>query len=105
MIDFHSHIIFEVDDGSQSIEESIRLVKEAKRAGFNAIIATPHYMEDYYMCNYNQIEEKIQMLEEKIEDVGVVIYHANEIYTTTNMREILDNGIATTINDSKYVLF
>lgn len=105
MIDFHSHIIFEVDDGSQSIEESIRLVKEAKRAGFNAIIATPHYMEDYYMCKYNQIEEKIQMLEEKIEDVGVVIYHANEIYTTTNMREILDNGIATTINDSKYVLF
>ena len=53
MIDFHSHIIFEVDDGSQSIEESIRLVKEAKRAGFNAIIATPHYMEDYYMCKYN----------------------------------------------------
>ena len=66
MIDFHSHIIFEVDDGSQSIEESIRLVKEAKRAGFNAIIATPHYMEDYYMCNYNQIEEKIQMLESQI---------------------------------------
>ena len=105
MIDFHSHIVFNVDDGSKSIEDSIEMIKQAKRAGFKAIIATPHYMEDYYECNYKEIEEKIQQIEQNIKEEGIVIYHGNEIYTTTNMKEILDNGIATTINSSKYVLF
>ena len=105
MIDFHSHIVFDVDDGSKSIEDSIKMIKQAKSAGFKAIIATPHYMEDYYECNYQEIEEKINKIEQAIKSEGIVIYHGNEIYTTTNMKEILESGIATTINGSKYVLF
>ena len=48
MIDFHSHILPNVDDGSKSVEETFTLIKEAKNAGFNAIISTSHYMEGYY---------------------------------------------------------
>ena len=33
MIDFHSHIIPNIDDGSRSIEETFNLLKEAKEAG------------------------------------------------------------------------
>lgn len=105
MIDFHSHIIFDVDDGSKTIEESVQLIKEAKKAGFQAIIATPHYMEDYYECHYQEIEEKIQAIEQSAKEIGIVIYHGNEIYTTTHMNELLDNKIATSINGSRYVLF
>ena len=48
MIDFHSHILPNIDDGSRSIEETFNLIKEAKQAGFEAIISTSHYMENYY---------------------------------------------------------
>ena len=48
MIDFHSHILPNVDDGSKSVEETFKLLEEAKDAGFEGIISTSHYMEEYY---------------------------------------------------------
>ena len=48
MVDFHSHIIPEIDDGSRSIEETMLLLEEAKKAGFSKIICTSHYLEKYY---------------------------------------------------------
>lgn len=107
MIDFHSHIIYDVDDGSQSIENSIEILKIAEKAGFNEIILTPHYMPNYYEVSKNDIKNKIETIREecKKEKINVTLYQANEIYITSNMVELLQNQIATTINDSKYVLF
>ena len=34
MIDFHTHILPNIDDGSKSIEETFNLIKEAEKAGF-----------------------------------------------------------------------
>ena len=48
MIDFHSHILPNIDDGSISMEETLNLVQEARDAGFTKIISTSHYIEDYY---------------------------------------------------------
>ncbi len=43
MIDFHSHILPNVDDGSKSIEESIELLKQTKQQGIKHIVATSHF--------------------------------------------------------------
>lgn len=43
MIDFHSHILPEIDDGSQSIEESIALLKEEYGHGVRQVVLTPHF--------------------------------------------------------------
>ncbi len=42
MIDIHSHIIFGVDDGPKTIEESLSLIGEAYRQGVRYIVATSH---------------------------------------------------------------
>ncbi|MGN1301731.1 MAG: CpsB/CapC family capsule biosynthesis tyrosine phosphatase, partial [Clostridia bacterium] len=34
MIDIHTHIIPNIDDGSKSVEETFKLINEAKEAGF-----------------------------------------------------------------------
>lgn len=47
MIDIHSHLIFDVDDGSNTYKESLRMALEAEKLGFNKIIATPHYSKGY----------------------------------------------------------
>ena len=41
MIDIHSHIINDIDDGSKSLEMSINMLKKAEQAGTTSIIATP----------------------------------------------------------------
>lgn len=43
MVDLHSHIIYGIDDGAKTFEDSIELAKQAIQKGFTHIIATPHY--------------------------------------------------------------
>lgn len=43
MIDLHSHILPEMDDGSQSTEESLALLRMQARQGVETVIATPHF--------------------------------------------------------------
>lgn len=43
MIDFHTHILPKVDDGSDSIEESIRLLRMEQKMGVDTVILTPHF--------------------------------------------------------------
>lgn len=45
--DWHSHILPGVDDGIQTMEESIAILEEYERLGFKKVWLTPHIMEDY----------------------------------------------------------
>ncbi|WP_322740614.1 CpsB/CapC family capsule biosynthesis tyrosine phosphatase, partial [Streptococcus pneumoniae] len=42
MIDIHSHIVFDVDDGPKSREESKALLAESYRQGVRTIVSTSH---------------------------------------------------------------
>ena len=42
LIDIHSHIIFGVDDGPQTIEDSRNLLMDAYNQGVRTIVATSH---------------------------------------------------------------
>ena len=48
MIDVHCHILNNVDDGSNSLDNTIDILKKAEQANFTNIILTPHYIEGYY---------------------------------------------------------
>ena len=54
MIDFHSHIIPNVDDGSKSVEETFCMLEEAKNVGFTGVISTSHYIEKYYTSDVEE---------------------------------------------------
>ena len=43
MIDFHSHILPGIDDGSRSVEESLALLDQLHAQGVSAVVATPHF--------------------------------------------------------------
>lgn len=107
MVDFHSHIIYDVDDGVELIEDSIRILKAARNAGFKKIILTPHYMEEYYDVQRNDIKKKVENLQKKCneENIDIELYQANEIYITNYIVKLLNENIISSINDSKYVLF
>ena len=103
MIDFHSHILPGIDDGSRNLEQSVFMVNEAKEAGFTKIISTSHYMENYYECNEKERRKLIEQLQSEVQ--GIELYLGNEIYITNNIIELLKNGQASSINGTKYVLF
>lgn len=43
MIDFHSHVLPNVDDGSSSLDESLSLLTMLARQGISRVFATPHF--------------------------------------------------------------
>lgn len=56
-VDVHSHVIFGVDDGARSLEESLRLLTEARDTGTRLVFATPHVAPPY--LNWNASQERI----------------------------------------------
>ena len=107
MIDFHSHIIPNIDDGSRNIEETFNLLKEAKEAGFEGIVLTSHYIEDYYETDVPERDMWVKAISDNLQSKGIDInlYLGNEIYMSSNMMNLLIEGKASTINNSCYVLF
>ena len=107
MIDFHTHILPNIDDGSRSIEETFNLIKEAKNVGFEAIISTSHYIEEYYETNAPEREVWINAIYENLQakNIDINLYLGNEIYLSENIINLLEEGKASTINDTSYVLF
>lgn len=55
MIDWHSHILHGIDDGSKNLDESLKLVAILKQQGVETIIATPHFI-----ANNNTVEQFIK---------------------------------------------
>lgn len=47
VVDFHSHILPKVDDGSDSVEESIGILRMEESHGIRHVIATPHFYAHY----------------------------------------------------------
>ena len=43
MIDFHSHILPKVDDGSESLEESLEMLRRSRRQGVDTVFLTSHF--------------------------------------------------------------
>ena len=102
MIDFHTHILPQIDDGSKSVEETFKLLKEAENAGFKKIISTSHYIENYYEVDAIERKAWVDALNQKTD---LKLYLGNEIYITNNIVELLRQNKVTTINGTKYLLF
>lgn len=45
--DFHSHILPGIDDGSASVEESVKMLQMEAKQGIRYVIATPHFYANY----------------------------------------------------------
>lgn len=43
MVDFHTHILPKMDDGSSSTDESVKMLKMLSRQGINRVVCTPHF--------------------------------------------------------------
>ena len=83
--DIHNHILPCVDDGSQSLEQSIRMLKIAYQEGIRAICLTPHYMPPRYEVPAEDLKRSKELLQKALiqKGIGIRLYLGNEIYYRT----------------------
>ncbi len=105
MIDFHSHILPNVDDGSTSMEETIKLIKEAKQVGFTGIISTSHYLQGHYEFCGEERRKILENVKMYLVPNFTKLYLGSEIYVSPEILELIKDSKASTINNTRYVLF
>ena len=107
MTDIHSHLIYGIDDGARSLEESIELIKKLSSIGFDNLIITPHYIEDSEYSASNQIkEEKLEIIRDELKknNINVNIFIGNEIFINENIVNLVEDGYIETLGDTNYLL-
>ena len=107
MIDIHTHLLYETDDGCITIDETIELIKKAHKNGFSKIVFTPHYIEDSdFDKSVNENTKRFCLVKKRVEELGVDIelYLGNEIYATDNILSLIKQKKIKTINNSRYLL-
>lgn len=106
MIDIHNHIIYGVDDGSRSLEESMDMVRLYKEAGFNKLIATSHFDRSRYMTPADEIRNKAKILNEEIKknNIDFEIFPGHEIQVEAHTLKLINDKTLNTLADSRYVL-
>lgn len=107
MIDLHSHIIPEIDDGSRSIEETMLLLEEARKAGFTKIVSTSHYVEKHYEFDEESRRQFLEVIKRGAKNlkIDIELYLGSEIYASYDIIQLLEEYKASTINDTNYILF
>lgn len=104
--DMHCHVLPGVDDGPSTIEESIAVLREAKRQGVSAMIVTPHFHPGRYMVSAHQVHQTIEWVREELADKGIDIrlIPGQECYYYSGLLRELDAGNVLTMGGTEYVL-
>ena len=104
--DIHSHLIPEIDDGSQSMDETISLLRKFKEMGYKKVITTPHVMSDYYQNTPEIILGGLEKVRTKIREMSLDIEidaAAEYYYDEFLIQKILNKEVLTFAGD--YLLF
>lgn len=107
MIDIHSHILYDVDDGCKTLAESLELLKIAQKEGITHIICTPHYMHNgMYNKDYQETEELFNKFKQEVRESNIEIDLSlgNEIFIHPEIDELVKNKKVHTLANTNYVL-
>ena len=106
-IDIHSHIIFGADDGAETPDEAIELLKLDRDEGAYAVFATPHYgHENVGEPDAFEVLRKFELLKERAaEEVPeITLYMGTEWYCAWDLADRIRQGEAFRMNGTDYIL-
>lgn len=105
-IDVHSHLLPQVDDGSESLEQSISLMNKLADIGVSDIILTPHYSQRKgFTVPKAEICESYRAFVEKCKgETNLNIYLGNEIEFSYDVCELIKGNRLLTLANSEFIL-
>lgn len=105
LVETHCHILPSIDDGSQSIETSLAMIKKLQEQGAKKIILTPHYYSDTISLDdfLQRRDYAFNMLSEALPNDAPQLIPAAEVFISQYLFNN-SNINALCIGDSNYVL-
>lgn len=77
MLDMHCHVLYGVDDGSRDKNESLEMLKAAKKCGINRIVFTPHLYNTRH--DLTKVFNRYQEVAEMANELGIKVKQGFEV--------------------------
>lgn len=106
LTEIHCHILPKVDDGAQTLKETVQMLRMEAAAGVTRIVLTPHYRRGMFETPEKEIVHRFLKLREMVEQAGIEIklYLGREYYADSDLIDNLRKCRFLTLNRTNYVL-
>ena len=104
--DIHSHVIWGVDDGAETEEETYKMLREAAADGIDRIICTPHVTPGVYEFPEDVFQKHFAAAEAYIREEGLPLklYQGAELLWTENTPRLLREHQAATMAGTNFAM-
>lgn len=106
MLDIHSHILPQFDDGASSVEESVIILESLKAQGCTHVLLTPHFyaqttdieiFSEMFLQKFSLLQEAVKDKDLPVLLPGCEVFYFDGISTCADLNEL-------TLNHSKHIL-
>lgn len=106
MIDIHAHILFGVDDGPKTKEESLELLELLQREGVSQVIATSHADHPQFHVLTKEVKSQVPLLNAELlsSKSPITIHSGHEVRITEKVVGNVRDKSILTLADSNYLL-
>jgi protein-tyrosine phosphatase len=71
--DMHSHLIPGIDDGAQTLEDAVELIKHLQEMGYKKLITTPHIQGEFYQNTPEIINSGLERVKRELKKQNIFI--------------------------------
>jgi len=106
-VDMHSHLLPGIDDGVDSLEEAIEVIKGFQHLGYRKLVTTPHIMHDFYRNTPENILPLLEEVKQAVarENIPIELEAAAEYYLDEHFIDLIDTDAPLLSFGNNYVLF
>lgn len=92
MIDLHCHLLPGVDDGSKSMDISLKLANDAVRDGIDYALLTPHHMNGVYLNHKRAVIQQTQEFQMELDrhKIPLKVFPGQEVRINGDLLTALD---------------
>lgn len=92
MIDLHCHLLPAVDDGSKSMDISLKLANDAVRDGIDYALLTPHHMNGVYLNHKKTVIQQTQEFQVELDrhKIPLKVFPGQEVRINGDLLTALD---------------
>ena len=106
-VDIHSHYLFGLDDGAETLDQTLRMLEQAADLNITHLLATPHATELTDEAFSAQVVERFAAVQRAVEKAGIPVKLSlgAELFFSRRLMDWLHYPWFTLANNQKYVLF
>jgi len=106
MLDLHTHLLPEIDDGARNFPETLKIIKKEMEDGVQQIVVTPNFISQLYEPTVQEIQEGLTLVKKALTELDwpVEILPGMEVRLSPDLFSQYNLGDFLTINQTRYLL-